>query len=389
MKKPLALLVMCAWALLAHAQNLVLNGSFEDSDFSAHTSLWWVWNPEDGGLCWSTYSWPSYNQDPDAIAHLAFLRDTYAGNALGVYSYPCNPECGVNNGTNWWHSHWQEVGVDSPAVFDQAIADSVLALYPDLYGSIYGDGTWDGYPQEGLKYIGASANDTNLSGSAAPHHAGFSLALSEPLQVGEWYQLRYWIMAIQPPYSGSIYTGTNSVKIGFSMLDTLFGDSVHLSYFPNREEDTTWIQQETYFQAQQPYEHLTCMGYIRHELYGYRMLLLDNFSVEWCPTPCDTTSAIEPPDNPLDSNQVGLSEASKQLLSVHPNPFVDELHIESSAQRLVFYDLRGREQHRQVLSNNTQAIRLDHLPIGIYLLKAYDEQGNQIDQKKLIKIRQQ
>ena len=36
-----------------------------------------------------------------------------------------------------------------------------------------------------------------------------------------------------------------------------------------------------------------------------------------------------------------------------------------------------------------QAIRLDHLPLGIYLLKAYDDQGNQIDQKKLIKIRQQ
>ncbi|MGC6470746.1 MAG: T9SS type A sorting domain-containing protein, partial [Flavobacteriales bacterium] len=80
-------------------------------------------------------------------------------------------------------------------------------------------------------------------------------------------------------------------------------------------------------------------------------------------------------------NTLARLQGTEEGLKAYPNPFVDELHIESSAQRLVFYDLRGREQHRQVLSNNTQAIRLDHLPIGIYLLKAYDEQGNQIDQK--------
>ena len=90
-------------------------------------------------------------------------------------------------------------------------------------------------------------------------------------------------MAPQIPSSGWHVSGTNSVEIGFSMQDTLFGDTVHLSYFPNQEEDTTWILQETYFQAQQPYEHLTCAGHKRRHLYNKRILFVDNFSVEWCP----------------------------------------------------------------------------------------------------------
>ena len=187
------------------------------------------------------------------------------------------------------------------------------------------------------------------------------------------------------PKSGWLVSGTNSVEIGFSMVDTLMGDTVHLSYFPNHEEDTTWILQETYFQAQQPYEHLTCVGHARRHLYNKRILFVDNFSVEWCPAPCDTTSANEPPDNPVDSNEVGLTERPSQKLNLYPNPFVDELTLESTAQRLVLYDLLGREQHRQALSNNTQPMRLDHLPAGMYLLKAYDAQSKPIGQQTLIK----
>ena len=76
---------------------------------------------------------------------------------------------------------------------------------------------------------------------------------------------------------------------------------------------------------------------------------------------------------------------TEEGLKAYPNPFVDELHIESTAQRVVLYDLLGREQHRQALSNNTQAMRLDHLPLGMYLLKTYDTQGNEIGQEKVLK----
>ena len=376
--------------IFAHSQNLVLNGSFEDSDFSTHISPMWDWNPEDGGVCWHRYNWPAYNQDPDAIAHFAFLRDAYAG-GIGVYSFPCNPVCGTSHGTDWWDENWQEVGVDSPAVFDPIIADSLVATYPDLYSHVYGDGHWYGSAQEGDWFVGVFAYDSIIFFGGVyesnPFSSAFSLALSEPLQVGEWYQLRYWIMAPQIPSSGWHVSGTNSVEIGFSMQDTLFGDTVHLSYFPNQEEDTTWILQETYFQAQQPYEHLTCAGHKRRHLYNKRILFVDNFSVEWCPAPCDTTSANEPPDIPVDSNEVGLTERPSQELSLYPNPFVDVLTLESTAQRLVLYDLLGRVQHQQALQENSSKLDLKHLPLGMYLLKTYDTQGNEIGQEKVLKMR--
>ena len=100
MYRPLLIALLLS-AGLTTAQNLVLNGPFEDSDFSPLTSHLWDWNPEDGGLCWDGYALFDYNQAPDVIAHFAFLRDTYALNGLGVYCQPCNPVNGAYDGNNW------------------------------------------------------------------------------------------------------------------------------------------------------------------------------------------------------------------------------------------------------------------------------------------------
>lgn len=79
-------------------------------------------------------------------------------------------------------------------------------------------------------------------------------------------------------------------------------------------------------------------------------------------------------------------QGTEEGLTAYPNPFMDELTLESIAQQVVLYDLLGREQHRQVLLNNTQAMRLGHLPLGMYVLKAYDGQGNVIGQEKVLKM---
>ena len=84
-------------------------------------------------------------------------------------------------------------------------------------------------------------------------------------------------------------------------------------------------------------------------------------------------------------NTLARLQGTEESLKAYPNPFVDELYIESTAQQVVLYDLLGREQHRQALSNNTQSMRLDHLPLGMYLLKGYDGQGKPIGQQTLIK----
>jgi len=380
MKKTFLTLLAC-WSLQAQSQNLIINGSFEDNDGLNPSE----YNPQGGGVCWHGYNLYWYELNPIHDFRLIHLF----GETIDWIQFYYQSCPNWQSGKTWWHNNWQEVGVDSPAVFDQAIADSLVALRPDSYSHVFGDGHWYSAAQEGDWFVGVWGHDSVTYGGpyeSVPWRSAFSLALSEPLQVGEWYQLRYWIMPPQLPKSGQDVAGTNSVLIGFSMQDSLLGDSVHLSYFPNGEEDTTWILQETYFQAQQPYEHLTCAGYIRHKLYNKRILFVDNFSLEWCPSPCDTTTTTEPPENPIDSNEVGLSEHTKQSLRVHPNPFSQELHIESKAHHLRIYDLMGKEQHRQVLSGRSQKLDLNHLPQGLYLLKTYNAQGQEIDQEKVLKI---
>jgi len=78
---------------------------------------------------------------------------------------------------------------------------------------------------------------------------------------------------------------------------------------------------------------------------------------------------------------------TEEGLKAYPNPFVDELTLESTAQRLVLYDLLGREQHQQALQENSSKLNLKHLPLGMYLQKAYDAQGNEIGQEKVLKMR--
>ena len=214
---------------------------------------------------------------------------------------------------------------------------------------------------------------------------GFSMALTQPLEPGNWYELNYYIMGPVYPYSCINADGANPIKIGLSNDERLFGDSIHLSYLPD-ERDTSWILQTHCFQAQQSYDYPTAMGHLQYDSsYAVTVLLLDNFSLQPC-APCDTLTEL--PDTPVDSNEVGLTERPSQELNLYPNPFANRLHLQTRAASIGLYDLLGKRHHYQRLGKAQRvSLTLDDLPVGMYLLKAYDAQGNEIGQEKVLKMR--
>ncbi|MBL6663372.1 MAG: right-handed parallel beta-helix repeat-containing protein [Flavobacteriales bacterium] len=77
-----------------------------------------------------------------------------------------------------------------------------------------------------------------------------------------------------------------------------------------------------------------------------------------------------------------------QDLKVYPNPFAEALHIETNGSRIGIYDVMGKLHHEQeVLSGNKNSILLGDLPIGIYILKAFNDDGQELSSEKVIKIR--
>ena len=128
------------------------------------------------------------------------------------------------------------------------------------------------------------------------------------------------------------------------------------------------------------------MGHLQYDSsYAVTVLLLDNFSLQPC-APCDTLTEL--PDTPVDSNEVGLTERPSQELNLYPNPFANRLHLQTRAASFGLYDLLGKRHHYQRLGKAQRvSLTLDDLPVGMYLLKAYDAQGNEIGQEKVLKMR--
>ncbi len=105
------------------------------------------------------------------------------------------------------------------------------------------------------------------------HQDAFSLQLSKPLTLGNWYQLTYYIKEMpQHPPDVSPPHGTTNVEVGISESDTLFGEWVHTSSWP----DTLWSQQTVVFQANIAAQHITCRAFIQE---GYIGVFVDNFEL--------------------------------------------------------------------------------------------------------------
>ena len=64
-----------------------------------------------------------------------------------------------------------------------------------------------------------------------------------------------------------------------------------------------------------------------------------------------------------------------QFLKIYPNPIKNKFNIESSNQlsKIIITDARGLNV--KTLNDNPQQIEIEHLPKGLYILQAHDEDG--------------
>ena len=267
---------------------------------------------------------------------------------------------------------------------------------PDYHQNMAHSNAWDSYAPGGLCFVGGVFEDctqyfnTDYVWGPAPQHGDWaaiiyghtlnpswwngegpythnanaiSLALSTPLEVGTSYALSYYILASPPSLVEYVVYHTTSLSVGISEKDTAFGELIHTSIVP----DSIWRWQSVIFEASFPAEHITFKintPFVESDLSLIYGTLIDNVSL---------------------STNLALAEPPTKGLSIYPNPFSQELHIESKAHHLRIYDLMGKEQHRQVLSGRSQKLDLNHLPLGLYLLKTYNSQGKEMEQQKLLK----
>ena len=352
-------LVFFLITLGASAQDLFYNGSFEDNF----------------AYCINGHSYTSHLDSGYVTFDSIHYLSESVPYAWGMY----HQDCFTDTLQTYWNTPF--FGGDSAGV-EQFLIDN-----PSRYGFVYGDGLWDHYPQDGEWYISLSAYDSTIHQggfSTVSIVTGFSMALTQPLEVGAWYELSYYIMGPLFPYSGSNVADANAVKIGLSNDKRLFGDSIHLSYLPV-EEDTTWILQKVCFQAQQAYDYLTAIGYLHdNPEYMLRALFLDNFSLRLY-SPCETLT--EPSDTltqPTDTSTVSVQESVLSAIELYPNPTTGYVRIESAGSSLAVYDLLGKEHYRSEM-HDTHSLFIEDWSQGVYVVKTYDSQGKLVGAQKLIK----
>lgn len=87
--------------------------------------------------------------------------------------------------------------------------------------------------------------------------------------------------------------------------------------------------------------------------------------------------------NKLDCGQLGIDEGNISVVSIHPNPALDEITVDLNEKFLYIQIL---DSHGRVLRiEKTQKIDFKQYPKGIYGLRILLENGNWISEK-IIKI---
>jgi hypothetical protein len=81
---------------------------------------------------------------------------------------------------------------------------------------------------------------------------------------------------------------------------------------------------------------------------------------------------------------VFITEKSKQLISIYPNPSADFIFLDSELQIdfIEIHNVMGEKISNYNLKN--EKIKIAHLPKGLYILSLFDNVGDKI-QKKFIK----
>jgi hypothetical protein len=75
------------------------------------------------------------------------------------------------------------------------------------------------------------------------------------------------------------------------------------------------------------------------------------------------------------TNTSTIYNHNNQFLKIYPNPIKNKFNIESSNQlsKIIITDARGLNV--KTLNDNPQQIEIEHLPKGLYILQAHDEDG--------------
>lgn len=213
------------------AQNLVINGSFEEHDFP-YCGL--IGPPID---------------DFDSVCYTGIYPDLIPG----------------------FHCY------DNYRLFGEGNKDPYFSIfYKDC--NLYGDSTT---PDGGSTYVTfgeAAPHDTHYA--ILPTHntlletlsTGVSFDLSSQIMMGEWYKVSYYIkIAPQPPSNYANHGDSTFIEVGLSNDSMGFGSQqIHTSPLP----DTTWQKQIMIFQANENFDFLTVKAKIIDT--GVNVTLIDH-----------------------------------------------------------------------------------------------------------------
>ena len=216
MKKYCFIFLMFCCAFTTMAQNLILNGSFEDNTASNHI--------------------------------LQLSNSQYNDTMTASFSF--GPISGTGN-------------------------NGEIDLLKSGGGIYYWDTSWAVKAQEGdwfiapwaMSYTYLSNGDTLIGSN---YQDAFSLELYSTLTTGSWYTLSFYNKHKYPPNAYPFYL-PGRLSVGISHYADSFGVTIDTSAYT----DTAWAQQSVHFQATSNFGHITCRP-VREQI-GGDWAFVDNF----------------------------------------------------------------------------------------------------------------
>lgn len=148
-------------------------------------------------------------------------------------------------------------------------------------GRVYSwDTSWSVEAQEGDWFIVPGAKGyhyIDINGDTLPfwfQQDAFSLELDDTLSTGSWYTLSYYIKHKHPPGGWINFYLPGRLSVGMSHYADSFGVIIDTSAVT----DTVWTQQSIHFQATANFTHITCRP-VREQI-GVNWAFADNFVLE-------------------------------------------------------------------------------------------------------------
>jgi hypothetical protein len=233
------------------------------------------------------------------------------------------------------------------------------------------DTNWVIYAQNGEWFIAAAAkgyNYINSSGDTLPFwfsQDAFSLELSDSLDVGQWYELSFYMMHKHPPNGYPAYL-PGRLSLGLSNYPDSFGVIIDTTLFT----DTLWTKQSFTFQVTSNFKHITCRPV--REVYGMNWVFVDNFVLR------ETTAS-------------GVEELTteKEGFTMYPNPTKNVINIKADLSSrgkaiLNILDSKGQVINSYTIFNNIElTLNLKHLPNALYLCQIVSNDGVSLHTEKL------